>query len=92
MRKLTDSFNSRHFKNLLCFYIYSSFDFEFIFKCYILSHKLYFYQMLKQILQKSFFATFVSSMPVNLSQCRGTVGVYNKHKIAFSNLHNVWYN
>ena len=41
-----DSFNAkiRHFKNFLRFYIYSSFDFEFIFKYYILSHKFYFSQ------------------------------------------------
>ena len=32
-------------------------------------------KMLKQILQKSFFSTFASLMPVNLNQYRGTVGV-----------------
>ena len=32
-------------------------------------------KMLSQILQKSFFSTFASLMPVNLNQYRGTVGV-----------------
>ena len=44
-----DSFNAkkRHFQNFLRFYIYSSLDFEFIFKCYIRSHKFYFSKNVK---------------------------------------------
>ena len=41
-----------------------------------------FLKMLKQILQESFFSNFVSLMPVNLSQYRGTVGVLNNRNIA----------
>ena len=48
-------------------------------------------KMLKQILQEKFFSTFVSSMPVNLNQYRGTVGVFNNHSIAFCNFCNMWY-
>ena len=50
-----------------------------------------FLKMLKQILQESFFSTFVSLMPVNLSQYRGTVGVLNNRNIAVCNFCNIWY-
>ena len=89
-----DSFNAkiRQFKNLLRFYIYSSFDFEFIFKYYILSHKFYFSQNNEADTSgKVFFSTFVSLMLVNLNQYRGTVGVFNNRNIAICNLCNIWY-
>ena len=79
-----DSFYAkiRHFKNFLRFYIYSSFDSEFIFKYYILSHKFYFSQNVETDTSGKFFlSTFVSSMPVNLNQQRGTVGVFNNRNI-----------
>ena len=47
-------------------------------------------KMLKQ-LQESFFSTFVSSMPVNLNQYRGTLSVFNNPSIAFCNFCNIWY-
>ena len=47
--------------------------------------------MLKQILQKTFFSTFVSSMPDNLNQYRGIVSVFNNRKITICNLRNIWY-
>ena len=50
-----------------------------------------FLKMLKQILQESFFSTFVSLMPVNLNQYRGTVGVFNNRNIAICNFCNIWY-
>ena len=50
-----------------------------------------FLKMLKQILQESFFSTFVSLMPVNLNQYRGTVGVFNNHNITICNFCNIWY-
>ena len=50
-----------------------------------------FLKMLKQILQESFFSNFVSLMPVNLSQYRGTVGVLNNRNIALCNFCNIWY-
>ena len=53
-----DSFNAkiRPFKNFLRFYICSSFDFEFIFLYYILSHKFYFSQNVETYTSgKSFF-------------------------------------
>ena len=48
-------------------------------------------KMLKQILQESFFFTFVSSMPVNLIQCRGAVRVLNNRNIPICNFCNIWY-
>ena len=55
-----DSFNAkiRDFKNLLRFYIYSSFDFEFILIITFLAINSMFLKMLKQILQESFFFYF----------------------------------
>ena len=55
-----DSFNAkiRHFKNFLHFYIYSSFDFELIFKYYILSHKIYFSQNVETDTSGMFFFYF----------------------------------
>ena len=50
-----------------------------------------FLRMLKQILQESFFSTFVSLMPVNLSKYSGTVGMFNNHNIAICNFCNIWY-
>ena len=50
-----------------------------------------FLKMLKQILQESFFSTFVSLIPVNLNQYRGTVGMFNNRNIAVCNFYNIWY-
>ena len=86
------SVKNRHFKNFLCFYIYSSFDSEFIFKCYILKHKFYFSRNVKTDTSgKFFFSAFVSSVPVNLNQYRGTVGVFNNRNIAFCIFCSIWY-
>ena len=48
-----------------------------------------FITMLNQILQESFFFTFVSSMPVNLNQYRCTAGVFNKRNIVICNFCNI---
>ena len=48
-------------------------------------------KMLKQILQESFFSTFLSLMPVNLNQYRRTVSVFNNRNIAICNFCNIWY-
>ena len=78
-----DSFNA---KISYVFYIYSSFDFEFIFKYYILSYKFYFSQNVETDTSgKFFFSAFVSLMPVNLNQYRGSVGVFNNCNIAICN-------
>ena len=70
------------FENFLRFYTYSIFNFEFISKCYIRSHKLYFSQNIKTDTSgKFFFSTFVSSMPVNLNQYRETVVVFNNRNM-----------
>ena len=50
-----------------------------------------FLKMLKQILLESFFSTFVSLMPLNLNQYRGTVGVFNNCNITICNFCNIWY-
>ena len=50
-----------------------------------------FLKMLKQILQESFFSTFVSLILFNLNQYRGTVGVFNILNIAICNFCNIWY-
>ena len=76
---------------LICFYIYARFDFEFTLKCYIFSLKFYFSQNVKQILQESFFSTFVSSMRVNLNHHRVTAGVFNNCNIAICNFCSIWY-
>ena len=88
-----DSFNGkgRYFTNFLHSYIYSSFDFESIFKCYILSHKFHFSEKVKTDTSKSFFSTFVSSKPVNLNQYRETVDVFSNCNIAFCNVFNIRY-
>ena len=57
------------------------FDFGFIIKCYILSHKFYFSQNVKTD-TSIFFSTFVWSRMFNLNQYRGTVGMFNNHNIA----------
>ena len=55
-----DSFNPkiRHFKIFLPFYIYFSFDFQFIFKQYIFSHKFYFSQNVETDTSGRFFFYF----------------------------------
>ena len=66
------------------FYTYSSFDLEFNFKCYIFSQIFYFSKNVKtDTSRKFFFSTFVSSMPVDLNQYRGTVSVIDDRYIAF---------
>ena len=50
-----------------------------------------FLKMLKQILQESFFSTFVSLIPVNLNHYRGAMGVFNSRNIAICNFGNIWY-
>ena len=50
-----------------------------------------FLKMLKQILQESFFSTFVSLIPVTLNQYRGTLGMFNNRNIAVCNFYNIWY-
>ena len=50
-----------------------------------------FLRMLKQILQESFFSTFVLLIPVNLNQYRRTVGVFNNRNIAICHFCNIWY-
>ena len=49
-----------------------------------------FLKMLKQILQEKIFSTFVSSIPVNLNQYRGTLGVFDNRNIAICNFCNIW--
>ena len=61
------------------FKFFSNFDFEFAFKC------------LNRCFRKVYFSTFVSSMSVDLSQFRGTVGVFHNRNIAFCNFRSIWY-
>ena len=49
-----------------------------------------FLKMLKHTSGK-FFSTFVSLIPVNLNQYRGTVGVFNNRNIAICHFCNIWY-
>ena len=72
-----------------CFYIYSSFNFEFICICYILNHK--FSQNVETDTSGKIFSTIVSSMLVNLNQYRGAASVFNNSNIAFCNFCNIWY-
>ena len=66
-----------------CFYIYSSFNFEFNCICYILNHK--FSQNVEIDTSGKIFSTFVSSMLLNLNQYRGAASVFNNGNIAFCN-------
>ena len=52
---------------------------------------LFFSNCWNRYFRKVFCSTFVSSMPVNLNQYRGTVCVFNNCNIAICNFYNIWY-
>ena len=89
---LIDSFNTKIklFKNFLRFTLNLVLILSLFLNITFLTINYIFLKMLKQILQESFFSTFVSLILFNLNQYRGTVGVLNNLNIAICNFCNIW--